>query len=127
MDPITAGIDLVTSAVNRIWPDAGEAQKNKIAFELAMVNSQTDTNRVEAASASIFVAGWRPFIGWTCGAAYATQFVAGPLASWAASLAGHPLAFPQLDLGTMMPLLLGMLGLGGMRTFEKINGVNAGH
>lgn len=127
MDPVTAGIDLVTSVVGRIWPDASEAEKNKLAFALASMQTQTDTNKAEAASPSIFVAGWRPFVGWVCGASFASQFVAGPLITWGSAVVGHPVAFPTLDIATMMPLLFGLLGLGGMRTAEKINGVNAGH
>jgi len=79
-----------------------------------------DINKAEAASSSVFVSGWRPAIGWICGAGFAVQFVIGPLAEWISALANHPIKFPQMDTGTMMPLLLGMLGLGGLRTAEKL-------
>jgi hypothetical protein len=75
----------------------------------------------------MFVAGWRPFIGWVCGAGLATQFLVGPLFTWVAALLGKPVVFPVLDLSTLVTLLIGMLGLGGMRTLEKVNGVTTGH
>jgi hypothetical protein len=111
---------------------AAQTELAKIQLELQakildQVSAQLDVNKVEAASTSIFVAGWRPFIGWICGTGLAVQFIIGPISTWAASLLGHPIQFPSLDLGTLMTLLLGMLGLGTMRTYEKTNGVNSGH
>lgn len=91
--------------------------------DLQMAQGQMDTNKIEAASTSSFVSGWRPFIGWTCGTAFAINFVVGPMGEWIALLQGHVAHFPQMDIATMMPVLLGMLGLGGMRTFEKFKGV----
>lgn len=126
LDTIGAGIDLVTSVVNRVWPDATQAEKDKLSFALASMTAQTDTNKTEAASTSLFVAGWRPFVGWICSASFASQFVVGPMITWGSAAFGHPVPFPTLDVATMMPLLFGLLGLGGMRTAEKINGVNAG-
>lgn len=109
------------------FPDKTQQERDQLAAALAMLSAQTDTNKAEAASPSTFVAGWRPFVGWVCGSGFAVQFVVGPLVEWLAAVFGHPVKFPQLDLGTMMPLLLGMLGLGGMRTVEKVQGVNSGH
>lgn len=86
------------------------------------VAAQIDVDKQEASSENVFVAGWRPFIGWVCGVGLACQFIVGPLFMWAATLLKHPTPFPTLDLGTLMTLLLGMLGLGGMRTYEKISG-----
>jgi len=94
---------------------------------LDQVSAQMDINKVEAASQSIFVAGWRPFIGWICGSGLGIQFIVGPIVTWLSALFGHPVTFPTLDLGTLLTLLLGMLGLGTMRTYEKTNGVNSGH
>ena len=119
--------DFASNIVNKIWPDASQAQKDALAFQLAQMQSQTDTNKTEAANQSIFVAGWRPFIGWVCGAGLAFAFIISPLATWGCELAGHPVKFPELDLGTLMTLLFGMLGLGAMRTTEKINGLKPGH
>lgn len=117
----------VKDVVGMIFPNKTEEEKAQIAAALALVQGQLDTNKAEAASPSIFVAGWRPFVGWVCGTGFGVQFVIGPLAEWGSGLLGHPVKFPPMDLGTMMPLLLGMLGLGGMRSAEKINGVNSGH
>ena len=91
------------------------------------LQGQLETNKAEAASNSIFVAGWRPFVGWVCGCGFGVQFVIGPIFEWLSGMAGHPVKFPTLDLGTMMPLLLGMLGLGGMRSFDKAKAVDNGH
>ncbi len=85
------------------------------------VTAQIEVDKQEASNASIFVAGWRPFIGWICGSGLACQFILGPIFTWVSALIKHPTAFPTLDLGTLMTLLLGMLGLGGMRTYEKVN------
>lgn len=91
--------------------------------DLQMAKGQTDINAVEAASSNLFTSGWRPFIGWTCGSAFAINFVVGPMGEWLALLTNHAAKFPQMDIATMMPVLLGMLGLGGMRTYEKFKGV----
>ena len=130
VDPITAALDVGSKLIDRFFPDPAQADAARLELlrlqqsgELAQITGQLEVNKAEAASANPFTSGWRPFIGWTCGAGFAVQFVVGPLAEWAAALAGHPVKFPQMDVGTMMPLLLGMLGLGGLRTAEKIQGV----
>lgn len=94
-----------------------------LAAETDLAKGQLDIDKTEAASSSLFVAGWRPFIGWVCGAAFAFQFVLSPLLTWLAALHGTPITFPALDMGTLLTLLLGMLGLGGLRTKEKLAGV----
>ena len=94
----------------------------KHAHEAAM--AQTDINKAEAQHRSIFVAGWRPFIGWTCGVALAYHFVVAPLILFGAGWAGAEIPdLPQFDMESFMTVLLGMLGLGGMRTFEKAKGL----
>lgn len=85
--------------------------------------AQIEVNKAEAGSASVFVAGWRPFIGWVCGAACAWNWLGLPLSSFLLAVAGHPVSFTPADLSEMWPLLLGMLGIGGLRTFEKVKGV----
>jgi hypothetical protein len=102
-------------------------QADAAAAATQAAHDQTSTNTAEAASPKIFIAGWRPFIGWVCGAGLATQFIVAPFVTWGAALAKHPVTFPSLDMGTLMTLLLGMLGLGGMRTFEKVSGVSDNH
>ena len=83
--------------------------------------AQIALNAEEAKHSSMFVAGWRPFLGWVCGLGFCMNFLVAPIGTFLASLAGYPIEFPQADVSTMMPVLLGMLGLGGMRTIEKLN------
>ncbi|MDR3631703.1 MAG: holin family protein [Desulfocapsaceae bacterium] len=125
-DPITAALDIGGKIIDKLWPDPAQADAARLELlklqqsgELAIISGQLEINKMEAANPSPFASGWRPFVGWVCGSGFAIQFVIGPLAEWAAGLAGHPVQFPQMDMSTMMPLLLGMLGLGGMRSFEK--------
>jgi len=130
LDPVTALLDIGGKVIDRIWPDPTQAAQAKLELfklqqsgDLALIAGQLEINKIEAGSASAFTSGWRPGVGWTCCAGFAVQFVIGPLGEWASALAGHPVKFPQMDTGTMMPLLFGMLGLGAYRTAEKIQGV----
>ena len=115
--------DLANSVISKIWPDKTEKEKAELAAAVQLVQGQIDINKVEAASPSVFVAGWRPFIGWTCGAAFAYKFVLAPAAAFALTALGHPIELPVLDFTEMSTVLLGMLGIGGLRTLEKIKGV----
>jgi hypothetical protein len=90
--------------------------------ELAL--AQIEVNNTAAKSDSTFVAGARPFILWVCGLGFAMNFLIAPIATFIAQMSGHPeIVFPQADLSIMMPVLMGLLGLGGLRTFEKFKGV----
>lgn len=93
---------------------------NAIKIDLAQIGVNTE----EARSSSMFVAGWRPFTGWTCGAALAYVAIVEPVARFAATLAGYGGAFPVIDTTITMQVLLGMLGLGALRTREKETGVS---
>lgn len=86
--------------------------------QLAEMQMQADINKVEAASSSVWVAGWRPYIGWVCGAALTYQYIVRP---FLIGVFGYT-AMPGLD-DNLWQLLLGMLGIGGLRTFEKVKGV----
>lgn len=133
LDILTIG----TKILDKIIPDpAAKAQAQlqlmqlnqagefkEIDTQLALATAQTDINKVEAASSDKFTSRWRPLIGYICGAGLAVQFLVAPLFTWASALVGHPVVFPSLDMGTLLTLLLGMLGLGGMRTTEKLKGV----
>jgi hypothetical protein len=123
LDPITAGIDLAKTVVSTIWPDKTAQEQAQLAAALALVQGQMDINKVEAGSNSLFVAGARPFILWVCGVAFAYKFVLAPAAAFALTVAGHPISLPVLDFTEMSTVLLGLLGLGGLRTVEKIKGV----
>ena len=106
--------------------------KNAMAHEIATMAEkaahenaklQIEVNKAEAASASIFKGGWRPFIGWVCGVAFAWHFVLQPLVVFVLTAAGVAIPdLPEFDMGTLMPVLMGMLGLGGLRTYEKMQG-----
>lgn len=84
---------------------------------------QLEINKQEAEHQSVFVAGWRPFLGWVCGLGFASNFLVAPFATFIAGLMGSTIVFPQAELSTMTPILIGMLGLGAMRSTEKIKGV----
>ena len=102
-----------------------ELEKIRLGLEsqlVQQVTAQIEVDKQEATSTSVFVAGWRPFIGWICGIGLGSQFIVGPFFTWATALLKHPTPFPTFDSGTLMTLLLGMLGLGGMRTYEKVAG-----
>lgn len=132
MDPLSAVAGLAETMINRIWPDpaaraSAEAQLIKAQMDAALagVQQQIDINKIEAANSNVYVAGWRPGIGWACGAAFALHFVVLPVLGWLAVLFGHdPIVIP-FDMDTLMTVLMGMLGLGGLRTFEKVRGVAA--
>lgn len=102
------------------------AQKGELAHlsaEFELAKGQIDVNKAEATNEHLFVSGWRPAIGWVCGLAFATQFVVGPLITYVmVGFFDQDVTFPKMDFGEMLPILLGMLGLGAMRTSEKIKG-----
>lgn len=132
LDPLSALLDIGGKVIDRVWPDPEKAAAAKLELfkmqqsgELAAMAGQLAINKEEAANTNVFVSGWRPFIGWVCGSGFAIQFVIGPVAEWGSALYGNLIKFPQMDVGTMMPLLIGMLGLSGFRSVEKINGVAA--
>lgn len=125
------------TVVDKIWPDADEADKRKhsqfmaeLMAHVQLVMGQLEVNKAEAQHKSIFVAGWRPFIGWVCGLGLAYQFLIYPLLTWVWSLliafavipatAIYP---PALAVGTLVTLVGGMLGLGAVRTVERVKGV----
>jgi len=116
---------LVNTAINKIWPDKTEAEKQQLAAAVMIVQGQIDTNKVEAANPSVFVAGWRPFIGWVCGAACAWNWIGLPIASVILKVYQIDIPLSPANLTEMLPVLMGMLGLGTLRTVEKINGVAA--
>jgi hypothetical protein len=96
---------------------AADLEQAKLAAQA--IQAQSDVNLQEAKSDNLFVAGWRPWIGWVCGAIFAINFIVGPIVNWILIARGISMQFPKMDLSEAMPVLLGMLGLGGMRTFEK--------
>lgn len=90
--------------------------------QLEMARNQTAINVEEAKSTNLFVSGWRPFLGWTCGFIFVSNYIGVPLLAWLSPMLDIP-APPRLDIGEVLPVLLGMLGLGSLRTAEKVKGV----
>jgi hypothetical protein len=123
LDPITAVSDLADTIVKRIWPDASDVQKQN----LAIILGQLDVNKTEAGNQSVFVSGWRPFVGWVCASAFAFQFIVQPLFTFIFVVMGKPVQFPVLDSTQMFTVLGGLLGLGTMRTVEKSQKVEDRH
>jgi hypothetical protein len=129
---ISAVLPVVTDIVSRFLPEDKEKRavaereiKAQLTTHLAQIDlAQLGINKVEAAHRSIFVAGWRPFIGWTCGVALCYSYVLQPITIFIMIQTGHVVPLPEMDLSAMMPVLMGMLGLGGLRTFEKFKGVS---
>jgi len=128
---LSALIGPVTGLLDKFVEDKDE--KNRLAHEIATLAekqaheaamSQAATNQAEAKHRSVFVAGWRPFIGWTCGVALAYHFVLAPFILFGVSVAGIEIPpLPAFDMDSLMTVLLGMLGLGGLRTYEKSKGL----
>ena len=127
---------MLPGLLDKIIPDPAAAADAKLkAFELAqrgelaaldadlrLMLAQADINKAEA-STDLFRGGWRPACGWVCAAGLAYTFLLRPVLPWLASLAGADVqAMPEIDTDTLMVLLTGMLGLGGLRTVERIKG-----
>jgi hypothetical protein len=121
----------VASLLDKFIPDVDE--KNKLAHEIATLSEryahelskeQISVNKTEAAHKSIFVSGWRPAVGWTCCFGLASQYCIIPMSNFGLAVSGVEIVVPSLDLSEMMPVLMGMLGLGAMRTYEKTMGVS---
>jgi len=89
-----------------------------------LAKGQLEVNKAEAASTSLFVAGWRPAVGWVCVLGMASNFVLIPMVNFILALVESTITVPLIDTSTMMPVLLGMLGLGAMRSAEKIKKVS---
>ena len=125
-------LDLVHGVIDKIWPDANTREKAKADAAMALMKGEFDNelaqigvNAAEAKSDKLFVAGWRPFIGWVCGSAFAYHFIFQPFVVFILKVSHVAVPdMPVLSMGDLMPVLLGMLGLGGLRTYEKIQGAN---
>lgn len=126
-------IPVIGTLLDKVLPDpkmAAEAkfkiiemaQKGELAnleADVKLAIAQTEVNKVEA-STDTFRGGWRPFIGWICGLGLGIQFIISPLFTWVSLLLGYNVIFPILDSEVLMTLLFGMLGLGTLRTTEKL-------
>lgn len=132
MNPLLVApvFDLVGNLINRFFPDKEEARKAEVAFlamaaegELKQVIAQLEINAREASHPTIFVAGWRPFFGWAGGVGFVYAVMIQPMLAWYATIHEMPVP-PELNLDLLWVVITGMLGIGGLRTFEKAKGVN---
>jgi hypothetical protein len=124
-------IEPVTGLLDKFIED--KDQKAQLAHDLAtmadrhaqeLAVAQIEVNKAEAASGSVFKGGWRPFIGWVCGSAFAYHFVLQPVIVFVVLAVGVDLPpLPEFDMTSLMTVLMGMLGLGGLRTYEKKQGI----
>jgi hypothetical protein len=123
---ITALLPMVGEVLDRVIPDKAAADKAKLEMQVKLMDAanqgalaQVELNKVEAASSGIFKGGWRPFIGWVCGAALAYQFIVRPILPWLVNVfGGHVPPMPGLD-DMLWELVFAMLGLGALRSADK--------
>jgi hypothetical protein len=121
----------VTSLLDKFVED--KDQKAKLAHEVAtmaqrhaqeLAKGQLEVNKAEAQHRSLFVSGWRPAVGWCCVFGMMGNFMVIPFTNFVLALLEIEVVVPLIDTATMMPVLMGMLGLGAMRTYEKKSGVS---
>ncbi len=129
VDPITAALEIGGKVIDKLFPDKTQADAAKAKLlemqatgELQLALGQQAINQAEAQNSSVFVAGWRPAVGWVCVIGLLYTFLLRPLMAWGSGIWVIPVP-PPLDMGDLFTLLAGMLGLGTMRTFEKTKGV----
>lgn len=133
-EAIAQGSKLLNSILSRVLPAEKMSEEDRVKVSTAITERMLDNdfqlvmgqlliNRQEAAHDNMFVAGWRPFVGWVCGAAMAYHFIALPaLAFFVTMYKWQVPPLPAFDMGTLMTVLMGMLGLGAMRSYEKVKG-----
>ncbi len=138
INPLDALFELGKSAIDKIWPDPIKRAEEyrlleqmkqdgdlaRLTAQVKLLTGQLEINKTEAAHKSIFVAGWRPFVGWVCGFSLAYVSILEPLMRFIAKLCGYTGTFPVIDTSLTMQVLLGMLGLVAARTREKEKGVH---
>lgn len=140
-DPVTAAIEVggkaITAFIDHFFPDPAQKsaamlqlEQMKQTGELAQLAADTDLakgqlaiNQVEAGSDDKFTSRWRPFIGWVCGVAFAYHFVAEPFMMFLITCYRGVCVQPNFDMSTLLTVLMGLLGLGSLRTLEKVRGV----
>lgn len=131
MFPLGAILDIGSKILDRVLPDPTERAKAQLELlkleksgDLAVMTAQTDINKAEASNSNIFVSGWRPFVGWCCGTALLYAALIEPLARFIAQVMfKYTGEFPYIDTDLTLQILLGLLGLAGMRSWEKKEGV----
>tara|TARA_B110000977_G_C10798921_1_gene385495 strand:+ start:114 stop:506 length:393 start_codon:yes stop_codon:yes gene_type:complete len=124
-------LPLISTVVDRVIPDKNGANKAKQAIEKELIKNatqlnlaQAETNKIEAAHRSIFVAGWRPCLGWVAALGFGWMFVVAPLLQWVMLVSGKDIPLPQFQTDVLLELTFAMLGLAGLRTYEKTKGIS---
>lgn len=131
LDPISAALDIGGKLIDRLWPNPTDAAKAKLELlkmqqegDLAVITGQLAINQEEAKNSNVFVSGWRPFIGWGCGFALIYAAVFEPFIRFiSVVLFKYAGTFPVINTELTLQVLLGLLGLAGLRTYEKKEGV----
>lgn len=121
-DAIGAGLKII----DKFIPDPAAKIKAEEALRTdlsAWDQGQMEVNKAEAATGSLFIGGWRPAIGWACASALWFQYMVTPVVMWVAEIAGHVLPKPPTLDAVLWELMFALLGMGGLRTYEKIKGV----
>jgi hypothetical protein len=123
-------LPIIGNVLDKIIPDNNAKEQAKQQIEKALIDNaaqinltQAETNKIEAAHRSIFVSGWRPFLGWVSGCGFAWVFVASPVIRWVLALNEINVTLPELQTDVLMELTLAMLGLASLRTWEKSKGL----
>jgi len=117
----------ISDIVSKLIPDKDLQRKLTHELEMSLHKAnlaQLEVNKAEAVHKSMFVAGWRPFVGWVCGVSLLYHFLLSPLMVFIFTIAGVEVLLPEFEFSQLSSILMGMLGLGGLRTFEKMKGVN---
>lgn len=125
---IDSSISLIDNLLDRFWPDKEEAEREKAKVAMTSLLAQIEVNKEEAKHSSVFVSGWRPAVGWACVTGLFYTYLFQPILSWLGQLICKAnglewTALPTIPMSDLLILLGGMLGLGGLRTFEKLKGV----
>ncbi len=125
LDPVTAALDIGGKLIDRLWPDP--AQRDAAKLELLRMQqsgelAQIEVNKEEARNPNLFVSGWRPAVGWVCVGACGWNWIGLPILKAVILIAGISIDLKPADLTEMLPVLMGMLGLSGLRTVERLNG-----
>lgn len=131
MDPVTLLLGVGNKLIDHFFPDANQAAAAKLELlkmqqngDLQVMASQMEINKIEAQNPSLFVSGWRPFIGWVCGISLTYAAIIEPVSRFLAKVIFDYVGeFPVIDTTLTLQILLGLLGLAGMRSWEKKEGV----
>ncbi len=133
MDPVTLLLGVGAKLIDNLFPDPKQKAEAQLALfklqqdgvlahlasDTQLASKQAEINIEEAKSDSLFKSGWRPAVGWVCACTFAAKYIGGPLLFVVAQFWGMNIVLPDIDMVELMPVLIGMLGLGAYRTFEK--------